>query len=116
MFSCCVMAQPLDTKDQETRCSADPKPIWDNPEISPATIADQVERQQKAEAKAQKMSWPSIFNCLPCQCRALVDRNSSNALNELPSLDKEVALELGDVVDGGHKDQSTITRPVSASI
>ncbi len=110
MFFCCMIDQPLDSKDQETRCSADPKPIWDNPEISPATIADQVERQQKAKAKAQKMWWPSIFNCLSCQCRALVDRNFSNEPNELPSLDKEVALELGDVVDDAHKDQSTITR------
>ena len=116
MFSCCMMDQTLDTKDQETRCSADPMPSWNKPETSPEMIANQVEQQQKAEAKAQKMSWPSFFNCLSCQCRALVDRNSSNALNELPSLDKEVALELGDVVDGAHKDQSTITRPVSASI
>ena len=48
---------------------------------------------------------------MACQCRALVDRNSSNALNELPSKKREVELELEDIGDGDHKAQSTITTP-----
>ena len=116
MFSCCMMDQTLDNKDQEMRCSADPKPIWDDPAISPATIADQVERQQKAEAKSQSRSWISFFNCTACQCRVLVDRNSSKASHELTSKNREVDLELEEIVDGDHKTQSKIAHLASASI
>ena len=116
MFSCCMIDQPLENKDQKTRCSADPIPSWNKPETSPEMIANHVEQQQKSEAKAQSRSWISFFNCMACQCRVLVDRNSYKASHELPSKNREVDLELEDIGDGDHKTQSKIAHLASASI